>query len=220
MTLTQESRDPVLAGSWPGEGGGVPGPGPRRARHAAPGPPDPGPGRAPGRAPALTGILIAGAHGGAGTSTLAALLRAEIGASWPEARVPVRDLPALPDGDPRRIAAGTALPGRVTGPLILALRGTADGARRAVIAVTALGYLGIRPAALALVADGAGPLPKAAASRLDLIGDRAGPVVGIPFAAGLRAGADPGSGRMPARLLKAVACLAELAVPQADGSRR
>jgi hypothetical protein len=218
MTLTQESRGPVRAGSWPGEGGRMPGPGPRRPRHAAPGPPDPGP--RPGRAPALTGILIAGAHGGAGTSTLAALLRAEIGACRPEARIPVRDLPALPDGDPRRIAAGTALPGRVTGPLILALRGTADGARRAVIAVTALGYLGIRPAALALVADGAGPLPKAAASRLDLIGDRAGPVIGIPFAAELRAGAEPGSGRMPARLLRAVAGLAELAVPQADGSRR
>lgn len=184
-----------------------------------------GPGRpgvpagTPARPPGLTGILVAGAHGGAGASTLAALLYREIRRSRPGNRVPVRDLASIPDGDPHRIAARTLLPGRAEGPLILVARGNADGARRAVVAVTALGCLGIRPAALAVIGDGAGPLPKAAASRLDLLSDRAGPVVAVPFTAALRAGADADTARLPARLSRAVARLADLAVPRPAGSR-
>jgi hypothetical protein len=184
-----------------------PGPGGRHAAPARPG----------GRGvPRLTGVLVAGAHGGAGASTLAALLRAEAAG-----RVPVRDLQfAFPDGDPARIAAAGLLPGQVAGPLVIAARGTAEGARRAVIAVTALACLGIRPAALAVVGDGVGPLPRAAAQRLDLIGDRAGPVVHVPFAASLRAAAAPGSARLTGPLRRAVAELAELAAPPQQEGRR
>jgi hypothetical protein len=159
----------------------------------------------------MRGVLVAGAHGGAGTSTLAALLRAEIVASRPEDETPVRDLPAFPDADPRAIAQRTVLPDGMSGPLILAARGTGEGARRAVIAVTALGYLGITPAALVVVADGAGPLPVMAAQRLGLLKGRTGTVVDLPFATGLRAGTDPDRARLPARVRRAVAALAALA---------
>jgi len=159
----------------------------------------------------MTGVLVAGAHGGAGTSTVVALLRAAFGAAGPEGRTPVRDLPAFPDADPRFIAERTALPGRLAGPLILTARGTGEGARRAVIAVTALGYLGITPAVLVVVADGAGPLPKMAAQRLELLEDRAGTVVDLPFAAELRAGTEPDRARLSARFRRAVDVLAETA---------
>jgi hypothetical protein len=207
MTLMQATASPVRPASRPdgtsGEAGG------RRARHARPAP------AAPGRRPVLAGIIVAGAHGGSGTSVLAQLLRLETQAAWPDGRIPVRELPAIPDADPRQIAATAVLPGRVGGPLILTARGTADGARRAVTAVAVLAGLGLRPAALAVVDDGAGPLPRLAAERLDLLGDRAGPVVVIPFAAALRAGAAPETARLPGRLRRAVAGLAELAIPLA-----
>lgn len=159
----------------------------------------------------VTWLLVAGAHGGAGTSTLAALLRHEAGGPpGHPALLKVRGLPALPDGDPRVIARRTALPARLPGPLILTARGNADGVRRAVVAVTALEHLGIRPAALAIVGDGAGPVPRAAAERLALIGDRAGPVVNIPFAASLRTAASLPQARVPAALSRAVTSLAGL----------
>jgi hypothetical protein len=187
----------------------------RRPRHAAPEP------AGHRELPALTGLLVVGAHGGAGTTTLAALLRAEMTAGREGPPVPVRDLRSVPDGDPDRMArSGRLLPGRVAGPLVVAARGNAEGARRAVVAVTALGYLGIRPAAVALVGDGAGPLPRAAAQRLDLLGDRGGPVVEVPFAASLRAAASPGQAQLPGRLLRAVTELAGLALSQGREGRR
>lgn len=180
-----------------------------------------GPSPAPPSPPPLPpGIYVAGAHGGAGASTLAALLRAEIAAAHPGGRLQVRELPAFPDGDPRAIAARAKLAGPLPGPLVLAARGTGDGARRAVVAVTALSCLGIRPAALAVVGDGAGPLPRIASQRLGLIGDRAGPVVTVPFAASLRAGAAPAEARLPRSLRRQVTALAGLAAALLDGEPR
>ena len=102
--------------------------------------------------------MIAGAHGGAGVSTLAALLRLEF-AGAPAGRGPrIGEMPPVPDADPARIAAAGWLPVPPRGtPLIIVARGTAEGARRAVIAVTALERRGIRPVAVAVIADGAGP---------------------------------------------------------------
>ena len=156
-------------------------------------------------------IVIAGAHGGAGVTTLAALLRLEF-AGAPAGRGPrIGEMPPVPDADPARIAAAGWLPVPPRGtPLIIVARGTAEGARRAVIAVTALERRGIRPVAVAVIADGAGPEPRQAAQRFGLLGGRAGPLIRVPFAAALRAGADPAAARLPRRLLAAMDCLAAL----------
>jgi hypothetical protein len=122
---------------------------------------------------------------------------------------------ALPDVDPAQIAASGRLrvpPPAV--PVIIAARGNAEGARRAVIAVTVLEQRGTWPVAIALVADGAGPEPRQAAQYLDLIGTRAGPVVRVPFVPALRAGTLPGAVRMRRGLHDAVTGLLTLAVPE------
>jgi hypothetical protein len=160
-------------------------------------------------------IVVVPAHGGAGASTLADWLRRELstmpaGQGW---RVGVTA--ALRDADPAQIAASAGLyvpPPAV--PVIIAARGNVQGARRAVIAVTALEQRGTVPVAIAMVADGAGPEPRQVIQYLDLIGTRAGPVVRIPFVAALRAGALPGAVRMRRGLRAAVTGLLTLAVPE------
>jgi len=190
------------------------------ARHARPWKLAAAPGgQRPPRAPrpAAPQIVIAGAHGGAGASTLAALLRLHLAA--PGGHGPrVGEMPPAPDADPARIAAAGWLPVPPPGTrVIIAARGTAEGARRAVIAVTALERHGIYPVAVAVVADGAGPEPRQAAQRFALIEGRAGPLIRVPFAAALRAGASPAAARLPRRLADAVHDLAALA---AAGPRR
>jgi hypothetical protein len=98
--------------------------------------------------------------------------------------------------------------------VIIAARGNAQGARRAVIAVTVLEHRRTWPVAVALVADGAGPEPRQAMQYLHLIGDRAGPVVRVPFVPALRSGALPGDARMRRGLREAVDGLLMLAVPE------
>src|SRR4051794_11705872 len=120
MTLSQAPAPPgrgdITSGAH--RAAGLPGPGQaggggrhRAARPATP----PGP---PGAAAGLPGILVAGAHGGAGTSVTAVLLRGEL-AAWPGGPVPVRALPAFPDADPGEIARRSRLRVLQPGPLIL-----------------------------------------------------------------------------------------------------
>jgi hypothetical protein len=142
------------------------------------------------------------------------LLRRELGGTPAGRGWRVGGMQALPDADPGRIAASEGL--RVPPPdvpLIIAARGNAQGARRAVVAVTTLEYRRVWPAAIALVADGAGPEPRQTAQHLDLIGDRAGPVVRVPFVAALRAGTGPGDIRIRGSLHDALTGLLALAVP-------
>ena len=171
---------------------------------------------APGAAYQAGGqIVVVPAHGGAGASTLAEWLRRELssmpaGQEW---RVGVTA--ALPDADPAQIAASARLrvpPPAV--PVIIAAHGNAQGARRAVIAVSVLEQRGTWPAAIALVADGAGPEPRQTTQYLDLIGNRAGPVVRVPFVPQLRTGALPGAVRMRRGLREAVTGLLMLAAPE------
>jgi hypothetical protein len=160
-------------------------------------------------------IVIIPAHGGAGASTLADWLRRELsgipaGEGWQ-----VGVTAALPDADPAQIAASARLrvpPPEI--PVIIAARGNAQGARRAVIAVSVLEQRGVWPAAIALIGDGAGPEPRQAGQHLDLIGTRAGPVVRVPFVAALRTGALPGTARMRRGLRDAIDGLLTLAVPE------
>ena len=193
-------------------------------RHGARSMPVAGPARPARPAPARQvqrQIVIVPAHGGAGASTLAIWLRRELGAAPAGRGWRAVGTQALPDADPGQIAASDwlrGLPPEV--PVIIAARGNTQGARRAVIAVTTLEHRGIWPVAIALVADGAGPEPRQTAQHLDLIGDRAGPVVRVPFAAALRAGADPQAARMRGGLRDALTGLLALAVPEPDGTRQ
>jgi hypothetical protein len=174
------------------------------------------PGRPAPAGQAQRQVVIIPAHGGAGASTLFTWLSPPEGRGW---RVDVT--PALFDADPAQMAAADWLrlpPPEV--PLIIAARGNAEGARRAVIAVTTLEHRRIWPVAIALVADGAGPEPRQTAQYLDLIGDRAGPVVRVPFVAALRAGAGAATVRMRGSLYDAVADLLALALPEPARTRR
>jgi hypothetical protein len=159
--------------------------------------------------------VIIPAHGGAGASTLAQLLRRELASDPAGNGWRVDPTPPIPDGDPGQIAAADWLRVPPAGmPVIVAARGTAEGARRAVIAVTALEYRGVRTAAIAVIADGAGPEPRQAAQRLDLVAGRGGPVVRVPFAAALRAGGRPEAIRLPRRLHDTVVRLLTLAMTE------
>ena len=174
------------------------------------------PAATPVRRPARLAAFVAGAHGGAGTSTVAHLLRAHLAGSWPEGQVPrVHDKFAIPDGPPEAIAMTGMLPVPPPGtPLILVARATADGARRAVIAVSALSRCGIWPAALAVVGDGAGPEPRQASQRFTLITDRpdrCGPLIPIPFDMALRNGTAHGTGQLARPLGIAISALATAA---------
>ena len=141
-------------------------------------------------------LVAWGAHGGAGTSTLAAL----IGPCW--------DLGALRyRTDPRYPAVTTH--GR---PLIVVCRNTVSAAERATAAVMAVAHPGGRVAALAIVADGAGHEPREAAARFRLLESRVGRVVRVPFVMALRLVDDPATVPLPRRAVQAIEELRALAV--------
>lgn len=147
---------------------------------------------------ARRGELVAwGAHGGAGTSTLAALL----GACWDMGAVRYRP-------DPRVPAVTTY--GR---PLIVVCRNTVVAAERATAAVMAVVHPGGRVAALAVVADGAGREPREASARFRLLESRVGRVVRVPFVAALRLVDDPAGVPLPRRAEQAIEELRALAFP-------
>lgn len=169
------------------------------------------PGEAPARVP---DIVVWGAHGGAGTSTLATLLRAAGGG------LVVRELlRACPGTAPAADAAAKRIPAGLGGRMIVTARGNAAGALRAELAVSALARAGVRPAVLAVIADGAGPLPRLADGRLSLLSDRIGSLVIVPFAAVLRATGDPAACRLPAGLRQAVERLTALTAGAEGGDR-
>ncbi|HEY3684795.1 MAG TPA: hypothetical protein VGL93_17295 [Streptosporangiaceae bacterium] len=141
-------------------------------------------------------LVAWGAHGGAGTSTLAALLR------------PCWDMGTLRRRtDPRFPAVHTY--GR---PLIIVCRNTVAAAERATAAVMAVAQPGGQVAALAVIADGAGREPREAVARFRLLESRVGLVVRVPFVAALRLVDDPTSVDLPRRAEQAVDQLRALAV--------
>jgi hypothetical protein len=114
-------------------------------------------------------LVIWGAHGGAGTSTLAAWLQPawDMGAMRPE-----------PDpAYPAQVATGRAL--------VITCRNTAWSAQQATKAVAAVIKQGGQVTALAVVSDG-WPEPAAATSRFRLLEPQVGAVIRVPFIPGLR----------------------------------
>ena len=131
------------------------------------------------------GIVLAGAHGGAGTSTLAALL------------APAWDMGAISGP-----AAGGLRPGGR--PVVLAARNTVAAAGRAVAAVSALAMAGTWVAVLVVVSDGL-PEPAEARYRFRVLEGRVGAVVRMPFVPAFRVTADPPCVDLPRRARQALA---------------
>jgi len=119
-------------------------------------------------------LVIWGAHGGAGTTTLAAWLQPawDMGAMPPEPDPPY----------PAAVARGRAL--------VVTCRNTAWSAVQATKAVTAVTGQEGRVAVLAVVSDG-WPEPAPARHRFRLLEAHVGAVIRVPFVFGLRMADNP-----------------------------
>ncbi len=143
-------------------------------------------------------LVFAGAHGGAGVTTLAALLR-------PAWDVGVVHTPARGRG---YLKAG----GR---PVVLVARSTVVSAGRAVAAVSLLARQGVPVSVLAVTGDGL-PEPGEARYRFRLLEGRVGAVVRVPYIPALRLADDPLRVDLPRRARTALAEIRTLAgLPQA-----
>ena len=125
-------------------------------------------------------LIIWGAHGGAGTSTLAALLQ------------PARDMGALRTEAEYRYP----VPNPGANPVHVACRCTTWSAIKASAAVTALTKGGGQVSVLAVVSDG-WPEPPIATAWFRLLSAQVGAVVRVPFVPWLRMCNDPGLVRLP-----------------------
>ena len=115
-------------------------------------------------------IVVFGAHGGAGVTTLVALLQ-----------------PAWDMGAMRGVPDPRFPPVRPAGrPLVLVTRNTVAAAGRATAAVSAVALPGGHIAALIVVADSPLPEPAEASYRFRLLAPRVGAVVRMPFIPALR----------------------------------
>jgi hypothetical protein len=145
---------------------------------------------AAGNAGAHRDLLIWGAHGGAGTSTLAALL--------PSAR----DMGALRTEADYHYAV--PVPG--ANPVLVACRCTTWSAIKASAAVTALTRGGGQVSVLAVVSDG-WPEPPIATAWFRLLSAQVGAVVRVPFIPWLRISNDPALVRLPRPARQALATI-------------
>jgi hypothetical protein len=144
----------------------------------------------PSRRAATAWVAVAGAHGGAGVTTLAVLL------------APAWDLGTVRPGPPARPLPPV--------PLVLAAGCTAGSAARAVAAVCALADQGLAVAVLAVISDGL-PAPAEAAYRFRVLEGRVGGLVRVPFIPVLRAARDPRAVRLPRSALRALDDIRSLA---------
>jgi len=141
-------------------------------------------------------VVVAGAHGGAGTSTLAALLPA----AWDMGSIqPLLEL----DRSPLRAK------GR---PVVLAARNTAVAAKNATAAIGALHGWDEQVSALAIVSDG-GPETREASARFALLEARVGGVVRVPHVRALRLVEDPCVVALPGKARQALDKLRRLVAP-------
>ncbi|HEY1919613.1 MAG TPA: hypothetical protein VGH27_28925 [Streptosporangiaceae bacterium] len=132
-------------------------------------------------------LVIWGAHGGAGTTTLATWLQPawDMGAMRPQPDPPY----------PARVAHGR--------PLLVTCRCTATAARLATAAVAAVNRQGGHVAVLVIVSDG-WPEPATATSRFRLLEPQVMTVVRIPFVPQLRLADDPAAVPLPHRARRAL----------------
>ena len=163
---------------------------------ADPRPRQAGPAPLPRLAPS-GGIVLVGAHGGAGVTTLAGLLR-----------------PAWDMGAVRRPGPGQR-PLRPAGrPVVLVARSTAAAAACAVTATGLLAAQGVQVTVLAVIGDGL-PEPAEARYRFRVLEGRVGAVVRMPFVPAFRVTADPSRVDLPRRARQALAEIRALTREQA-----
>ncbi|MGP4026166.1 hypothetical protein [Actinomadura sp. 3N407] len=141
-------------------------------------------------------VVVVGAHGGAGTSTLTALLPA----AWDMGSIK----PLLEVGRSPLRAKGR--------PMVLVVRNTAVAAKDATAAIGALWDWDERVSALAIVSDG-GPEPRDATARFALLEGRVGGVVRMPRVRALRLMDDPCLVDLPGKARQALDELRRLAAP-------
>ncbi|MEV4251672.1 hypothetical protein AB0J52_00740 [Spirillospora sp. NPDC049652] len=138
------------------------------------------------------GIRLIGAHGGAGTSTLAALLGGALDLGTTD------HVPEVDDT-----------------PMVLVTRNTVASSRRAVTARHYLGQVGHRVRVLAIVDDGFGE-PRDASSRIALLVPQVAGVVRVPFIPALRLTTDPTQVHLPSKARRALDRILALAAQPAD----
>jgi hypothetical protein len=161
-------------------------PSPRPAAHHDAAAPNPA--TAPAHGWQRRELVIWGAHGGAGTTTLAVWLQPawDMGAMRPEPDPPY----------PADVAHGRAL--------VVTCRNTAWSARQATKALTTVARQGGQVAVLVVVSDG-WPEPVTATRRFGLLESQVRAVIRIPFIPGLRLADDPATVPLPRRALRALA---------------
>ena len=142
----------------------------------------------PGTAWQVGEVVVAGAHGGAGTSTLTSWLQP----AWDVGVVRRR---------PKQESSVFSTGGR---PLVLAVQNTVPSAAQATDAINALIWQGVRVDVLAVVSDGL-PEPAEATYRFDVLAGRVPVVVRVPFVASLRAAASPAGVDLPRKARRAIA---------------
>jgi len=140
--------------------------------------------------------VLAGAHGGAGVSTLAALLRP----AWDMGviRAPARSGPLRPCGR----------------PVVLVTRNTVAAAGRATAATNAVTGPGMHVAVLVVVSDGL-PEPAEARYRFRVLEGRVGAVIRMPFVPAFRLASSPAQVDLPRRARQALAEIRALTQEQA-----
>ena len=149
----------------------------------------------PGHAPSAE-IVLVGAHGGAGVTTLTGLLR-----------------PAWDMGLVRQPGPGHGSLRPAGRPVVLVTRNTVTAAARAVAAAGLLSGQGVQVAVLAVIGDGL-PEPAEASYRFRVLEGREGAVVRVPFVPAYRIAADPLAVALPRRARSALAEIRALAQEQ------
>jgi hypothetical protein len=147
-------------------------------------------------------VVVVGAHGGAGCTTIAALLKP----SWDLGSLAHRYQPSTPP---------VLTKGR---PLVLVCRNTVPATRAATTAVTVLHGYEERVACLAVVSDGAAE-PKDASARFLLLEARVGGIVRFPYLRELRLLDDPGSVTLNGRAQRALTEIRHLTYLAQGGGR-
>ncbi|MGI5171479.1 hypothetical protein ACQEU3_44750 [Spirillospora sp. CA-253888] len=158
----------------------------------------------PDREPIGRGLVIVGAHAGAGAGTLATLIGRD------------RDVPVWNMGAIDRLVEDSLPPVRARGrPVVVVARNTVMAAQHAIRAVTALDAAGgPRIAALVIVSDGAGREPRDATTRFALLQGRVGGLVRLPFINALRLVNSPDEVETSAKTREAIGQVWDLAFPQ------
>jgi hypothetical protein len=151
----------------------------------------------PALAPDST-LVVCGAHGGAGATTLAALLRPALdaGAAW------------------LRVRGGAPWTQEAPGPLVIACRPTIWSAGMATAAVNAFASAG-QPVDVLVIVDDGSPKSAVAAGNYQLLSAQVRAIVRMPFVPALLGCTDPLAVRLPWKARRALRAVRTLAVASA-----